>query len=183
MHGSIESLALAVSLRMVWGRSTFLDPIQLAESLQQVSLEISPLIAMNALWDTEGIEPLLRQYPGYSTSLLVRSGVGLGELGKNVGDDQYIFSSVTCFIEHREVDGNYLPWLRGRQVSHEGSYFRLGGFRYHTTVAVLTVLFDISSHVWPKAPFLDQVCCPLDALMAMVVVKAPKDFALQGLWE
>lgn len=108
---------------------------------------------------------------GHSGGLLIPCRDSYSEFTEYISHDKDIFISIPGRLQQREIDGQDLVGLGGKQVAHETV---LPVSRVLSDLATLTLrhpLLYVRRHIWPIAALSDQLSCPFDALVAVLLVK------------
>ena len=99
----VKPLTLPVALRVVGRGPALLDPIEGTQLPQQFTLEIAPLIAMQALGDPHLVKPPFDQDPGHRGRLLVPGGKRLCVLREHICHHQHLLEPVPGPLQQGEI--------------------------------------------------------------------------------
>ena len=136
---------------------------------------------MDAFWDSIAAEPVLDKDLHNRHRLLVPGGDCYSVLCEHISHDQDIFPAIAASVKLGEVDGQYLEWSVGQQVSHEWIYSSM--LAQGTALIGPDVLADILSHPWPVHLWAHQCQGVLNALMSRAVMEFLEHVWAETGWE
>ena len=126
-------------------------------------------------------DPVADKDLNHTYCLLVPCGDCYSVLCEHVSHDKNILLAVAGNIERGEVNGQYLEWLAGQQVSHGW----VGGWLFSQGAALtgLDILADVFSHPWPVCLGADQPQGVLRTLMSHAIMEFLKNVWTKTGWE